>query len=107
MILYILCLCGLTRAQHAAITKKDGKVIFWYNSSDTRVATFDFHPCKILPCPEHNSRSERYEKGDGEGYIYVTKGSWGKNCDSWGAAAWNTGTPWGFKPQPAYDSKDS
>ncbi|XP_040206162.1 uncharacterized protein LOC120937204 [Rana temporaria] len=107
MIIYILCLCGLTGAQHAAITKKDGKVIFWYNSSDTHIATFDFHPCKILPCPEHDSRSERYEKGDGEGYICVTKGSWGKNCDSWGAAAWNTGTPWGYNPLPAYDSKDS
>uniref|UniRef100_A0A8C5WFH2 Envelope protein n=1 Tax=Leptobrachium leishanense TaxID=445787 RepID=A0A8C5WFH2_9ANUR len=40
-------------------------------------------------------------------YMCVTNSYWGQECGSWGSVGWNTGVPWGHKPQIALDRMDN
>ncbi|MEE6528683.1 hypothetical protein FKM82_031348 [Ascaphus truei] len=107
MMLYILCLLGLGGAQEIAITQHEGVVTFWYNSSNTHVATFSFDYCNIVSCPSTHWQCVLYSNsGFRSTYICVTDSYWGKECDYWGAVGWNTGTDWGYRPQNGLARKD-
>lgn len=93
-----LSLISQTHAE-VAITQEKGITTLWYSSSDTRVATFTFQACEILECPISSSILQSYINSYGEAYICITSIYWGDDCSSWGAAAWNTGESWGYKPQ--------
>lgn len=97
-------------SEKVAITQEGDTVIFWFNSSNTHVATFIFS-MKQMGGPAYTSQYLQYGRGRGSnrlgtGYICITGSGWGEECSSWGAAGWNTGDDWGYKPQPALDRKD-
>ncbi|XP_018080241.1 syncytin-1-like [Xenopus laevis] len=75
---------------------------FWFNSSNTNVATFIFSACDLYPdrCTRHLHRLGV------TGYICVTDEYLGYSCDHWGSVGWNTGTPWGYQPQSAISKVD-
>ncbi|XP_075453074.1 uncharacterized protein LOC142493251 [Ascaphus truei] len=108
MILYILCLLGLGEAQEIAITQHEGAVTFWYNSSNTHVATFSFDYCDIVSCSSTNWQCNMYRDTPNSRAIYicVTDSYWGQECDYWGAVGWNTGIDWGYQPQNGLARKD-
>lgn len=93
-----------------AITQERGITTFWFNSTNTEVATFLFNFCDILPCankhvPWRCDQSGR-QNNDITAYICVTSTHWGENCDYWGSAGWNSGISWGYQPKEALDRKD-
>lgn len=101
-----ICLSSLTlfdilhpSSAEVAITQEKGVTTFWFNFSNIRDAAFIFSGCDILDCPERSSRWNWYATSYGEAYICITNSPWNPDCSSWGAAAWNTGSPWGYKPQ--------
>lgn len=73
------------------ITREQGVTTFWHNASSTKEASFIFSACDILNCPAGGLKY-------GEAYICYCDNAWGWDCDYWGAAAWNTGDPWGYNP---------
>lgn len=92
------------------ITQNRGITTFWFNSSNTQVATFIFDLCKILPCTGllalsgcPRIRTETAKMA----YICVTSIYWGDNCDYWGSVGWNYGTPWGYQPSEALNRKNT
>ncbi|XP_063302301.1 uncharacterized protein LOC134601727 [Pelobates fuscus] len=106
---YLIPLIGLLKAQQVAITKDASGYTFWYNSSCTRVATFTFDYCDIVDCPFPKSQIQAIYKDIPQAkdpYICVVDNQWGHNCDHWGAAGWNTGPAWGYKPKSALSKVD-
>ncbi|XP_068096340.1 ERV-BabFcenv provirus ancestral Env polyprotein-like [Hyperolius riggenbachi] len=93
---------GLMRRGQVAVTREHQSLVFWYNSSQIQVATYTFDYCQVVQrCNWHCSL---YEKG--QFFICVTDDHWGYKCSSWEAAAWNTGTDWGYRPDPAMTRVD-
>ncbi len=88
-----------------AITKDEsGDSIFWFNSSETRVATFTFSPLSL-----GNQFGNFYTPSltpslirTSIGYICVTDTYYGRDCYYWGSVGWNSGdSNWGYYPESA------
>lgn len=89
----------------------EGVTTFWYNSSNTQVATFLFNYCTLNSCnrfvyawgcnPAWNPKNKGLTA-----YICVTSKHWGNNCNYWGSVGWNTGPSWGYEPQEASGKRD-
>lgn len=45
-----------------AISRENGELILWYNSSDTQVATFIFDYCQVVSCPADNWKCHLYKQ---------------------------------------------
>ncbi|XP_075687398.1 uncharacterized protein LOC142656367 [Rhinoderma darwinii] len=116
--MYILILFRViaqsVEGEHVGISQADGVTTFWYNSSSTHVATYQFefesvtsfrnkHSCVKQTCGYWNA----YHMCDrGTQYICVTDNYYGNHCTSWKAVGWNTGDHWGYRPQSALEKKD-
>ncbi|XP_063790741.1 uncharacterized protein LOC134945412 [Pseudophryne corroboree] len=92
------------------ITQNSGIYTFWYNSSNTEVATYKIDFCNFGPCLR-----KHYEWGcdqygtrntPNEAYICVTSKYWGNKCAYWGSVGWNSGHSYGYQPKEALSSKD-
>lgn len=77
---------------------KEALTTFWFNSSNTQVATFRFNHslCDRVAVPTW-----------AQAYICVIDDYWESNCKHWGSVGWNTGDDWGYRPQSALNRKDS
>lgn len=95
MIPFILFIVIVVQAQEVAIKQKSGITQFWYNSSNTHVATFISPYSKILPGTDHRIRSYERTVDPMTVYVCVTNDYWGDNCDYWGAVGGTLGTQTG------------
>ncbi|XP_063789128.1 mitochondrial protein C2orf69 homolog isoform X1 [Pseudophryne corroboree] len=92
------------------ITQKSGTYTFWYNSSNTEVATYKIDFCTIAPCVNKHYawKCDQYgtRNTPTEAYICVTSKYWGNKCAYWGSVGWNSGHSYGYQPKEAFSSKD-
>ncbi|XP_040206681.1 uncharacterized protein LOC120937484 [Rana temporaria] len=105
MKLYILLFTvTIVYTQEVAIRKTERIVQFWYNSSDTRVATFIFDYCDVYPPVAWDWCNTYRRLFVAHGEIHLCDAT--EDCDNWGSVGWNTGDDWGNRPQHALNKED-
>lgn len=104
MALFLFNFPSLTYSE-VAITQDNDLTTFWYNSSNTHVATFIFDLCDITPCPGSARQCLWRRNQDPVAYICVTDIT-SYYYSYWGSVGWNTGRDWGYRPESALKRVD-
>ncbi|XP_040209390.1 ERV-BabFcenv provirus ancestral Env polyprotein-like [Rana temporaria] len=106
MKLYILLFTvTIVYTQKVAIRETDHRMQFWYNSSNTHVATFIFDFCTMVSVPQFEWQCNVYQRqlvATGDIYICDTV----EDCDNWESVGWKTGDGWEYRPQSGLNKKD-